>query len=50
MIALSGLSLASTVVFSILLAVNPKPRKRNVTLVPQLRFDRGASIVLSGRF
>jgi hypothetical protein len=42
--------LASTVVFSILLAVNPKPRRREMTLGPRFHYGGGASLVLGGRF
>jgi hypothetical protein len=49
--AIAAVGLVATLAFGVVVALNPKPRrKRALTLVPRVDFDRGASLVLGGRF
>lgn len=51
MASVAGVALVPTIVFAVLLAVKAKRRApRRSALVPSLRLDRGATLMLSGRF
>jgi len=49
--AIAAVGLVATLAFAVVVALNPKPRRKPaLTLVPRVDFDRGASLVLGGRF